>query len=53
MITLEMGQLYGMDSKKELMQTIKELKNIGMSDDDIQVILDRSKAESEINNDRG
>lgn len=47
MITLEMGQLYGMNSEKELMQTIKELKNTGMSDNDIQVILDRSKAESE------
>ena len=47
MITLEMGQLYGMNSGKELMQTIKELKNTGMSDNDIQVILDRSKAESE------
>ena len=48
MITLEMGQLYGMNSEKELMQTIKELKNAGMSEDDIQVILDRSKTESEV-----
>ena len=47
MITLEIGQLYGMNNEKELMQTIEELKNIGMSDNDIQVILDRSKAESE------
>ena len=47
MITLEMGQLYGMSSEKELMQTIKELKSTGMSDDDIQVILNRSKAKSE------
>lgn len=47
MINLEMGQLYGMNNEKELMQTIKELKDIGMSDNDIQVILDRSKAESE------
>lgn len=46
MISLEMGQLYGMNNEKELMQTIKELKNTGMSDNDIQVILDRSKAES-------
>ena len=45
MITLELGQLYGMDSEKELMQTIKELKNTGMSDGDIQAILDRSKTE--------
>lgn len=47
MITLEIGQLYGMNSEKELMQTIEELKNIGMSDNDIQVILDRSKTEIE------
>lgn len=47
MITLEIGQFYGMSNEKELMQTIKELKNIGMSDDDIQAILNRSKLESE------
>ena len=50
MITLEMSQLYGMDNEKELMQTINELKNMGMSDNDIQDILDRSKAESEDKN---
>ena len=48
MITLEMGQLYGMNSEKELMQTIKELKNMGMSDNDIQIILDRSKTKIEV-----
>lgn len=47
MITLEIGQLYGMNSEKELMQTIKELKNIGMPDNDIQVILDKSKEDKE------
>ncbi len=47
MITLEIGQLYGMNNEKELMQTIKELKNTGMSDNDIQIILDRSKTKSE------
>lgn len=49
MITLDMGQLYGMNNEKELMQTIKELKNTGMSDGDIQVVLNRSKSESENN----
>ena len=43
MITIELGQTYGMDSAKELMQTIEELKRMGMSDEDIQAILDRSK----------
>ncbi len=47
MITLEMSQLYGMNNEKELMQTIKELKNTGISDNDIQIILDRSKVENE------
>ena len=47
MITLEMSQLYGMNNEKELMQTIKELKNTGISDNDIQVILDRSKVKNE------
>lgn len=45
MITLKMGELYGMESEKELMQTIKELQDMGMSDEDIQALLDRSKEE--------
>ena len=48
MITLEIGQLYGMNNEKELMQIIKELKNTGMSDNDIQIILDRSKTKIEV-----
>lgn len=47
MITLELGQLYGMNSTKEVMTTIEELKNIGMSDADIQAILDRSREQKE------
>jgi hypothetical protein len=44
MISLEMCQLYGMSSEKELMTAIEELRKMGMPDDDIQGILDRSKA---------
>ncbi|MBR1904883.1 MAG: hypothetical protein IJ819_00270 [Clostridiales bacterium] len=47
MITIELGQTYGMGSIKELMQTIEELKSMGMSDEDIQATLNRSK-ESEV-----
>ena len=43
MINLELGELYGMDNVKELMQTIKELQDMGMSDAEIQAILERSK----------
>lgn len=43
MIKLDLGQLYGMDSMKEVMSTIEELKNMGMSDAEIQAILDRSR----------
>lgn len=43
MITIKLGQTYGMNSAKELMQTIEELKRMGMSDEDIQAILDRSE----------
>lgn len=43
MITLEMGELYGMESEKDLMQTIKELQDMGMSNENIQAVLDRSK----------
>lgn len=46
MITLEMGELYGMESEKDLMQTIKQLQDMGMSDEAIQAILDRSKEEN-------
>lgn len=50
MITLEMGELYGMESKKDLMQTIKELQDIGMSDENIQAVLDRSKEAKDADN---
>jgi hypothetical protein len=46
MISLEMCKRYGMSSEKELMTAIEELRKIGMPDDDIQGILDRSKGES-------
>ena len=47
MINLELGELYGMDNVKELMQTIKELQDMGMSDSEIQAILERSKGDKE------
>ena len=47
MINLEMCQRYGMDSEKELITAIEELRKMGMPDIAIQAILDRSKAESE------
>jgi len=47
MINIELGELYGMDNVKELMQTIKELQDMGMSDSEIQAILERSKNKAE------
>lgn len=38
MISLEMCQRYGMDSEKELMTAIEELRKIGMSEIAIQAI---------------
>ena len=46
MISLEIGELYGMESEKDLMQTIKQLQDMGMPDEHIQAILDRSKEEN-------
>lgn len=46
MISLNMRQLYGMDSEKELMTAIEELRKMGMPESNIQAILDRSKEES-------
>lgn len=43
MISIEMGELYGMTSPEKLIESIENLKNIGMSDAQIQEVLDRSK----------
>jgi DNA-binding transcriptional MerR regulator len=43
MISIEMGELYGMTSPEELIEAIDFLKNMGMSDAQIQEVLDRSK----------
>lgn len=43
MIKLKMGELYGMDSIDHLMMTIKDMHAIGMTDDEIQEVLDRSE----------
>ena len=42
-IIIELGQLYGCNNQKEVLDTIYNLKAIGMSDDDINEILNRSK----------
>lgn len=44
MINIELNELYGMENEKDLMKTIFELRNMGMSDEEIQEILDRSKS---------
>ncbi len=55
MITLELGELYGMDSYEDLLDTIKVLKEHWWSDSEIQEVLDRSKAKvrKEQRNDEG
>lgn len=43
MISIELGELYGMDTPEELIKAIDSLKNHGMTDAEIQEVLDRSK----------
>lgn len=43
MINLELGQLYGCNNQNELLDAIDNLKAIGMSDEEINKILERSK----------
>lgn len=42
MINLELGNNYECDSQDELLATIESLKSMGMSDDEINEILDKS-----------
>lgn len=46
MISIDLRQRYGMDSEKELITAIEELRKMGMPERNIQAILDRSKEES-------
>lgn len=48
MISIDLCQLYGMGSEKELLTAIDGLRKMGMPESNIQAILDRSKAESEV-----
>ena len=42
-IKLELGELYGCKDYKELMKSIEDAKNLGLSDEEIEKILERSK----------
>jgi uncharacterized protein YeeX (DUF496 family) len=46
MITLKLGELYGMKNEKELLDNITWLQSMGMSDEDIQKIIDRSEGDT-------
>ena len=43
MITIELGELYGLADERELINTITELKQIGMADVEIQDLLNRRR----------
>lgn len=43
MINLEIGELYGLRNEKELLETIRTLQEIGMTDEQINKILENSK----------
>lgn len=45
MINLELGNDYGCDNQDELLATLKSLKSMGMSDEEINEILNRSTNE--------
>ena len=42
MINLELGNNYGCDNQDELLATIESLKSMGMSDEEVNEILNRS-----------
>ena len=42
-IRLELGEFYGCKNEKELMESIETLRQIGMSDEEINEVLERSK----------
>lgn len=46
MIVIELGEMYGMNSYKDLVETINYLKGLGFENDEIQKILDKSKNKS-------
>ena len=52
-IRMELGELYGFDTWKELWEAIKLIKSMGMSDEEINIILERSKTKRRVNNDKG
>lgn len=43
MIDLELRELYGCENAMELIDGIEACKSIGMSDEDINAVLERSK----------
>lgn len=43
MINLKLNKLYGMDNYADLMQAIKSCREMGMTDEEIQKVLDRSE----------
>jgi len=47
-IDLELGNNYGMKNVKEVLETIQEMKDCGMTDEEINAVLERSK-ESDVN----
>lgn len=50
MITIELGNLYGMENEEELMRTIQRLKDMGVTDADIQKCLEHSDGKGEKTN---
>ncbi len=52
MVTLDLRELgmehpYGMDSVNEVTKAIEEMRSIGMSDEDIQAVVEKSKTNGE------
>ena len=43
MITIELGELYGTKDTHELIETINFMRAIGMSDEEIQKVLNQSE----------
>lgn len=52
MINIELGEYYGCENEKEMMEAINTCRELGMSDAEINEVLKRSKHDGEKESDR-
>ena len=47
MICMELGELYGFDNWEDLWEAVENIRSMGLSDEEINKILERSKTKKE------